>query len=379
MSAFFMDLLQHMVDKDASDIYLTQGIPPMFRIQGDVLPYGEKALSGDDTQTLAAGVMNDRQKKIFEEKHEMNLALFFPDLGRFRVNIFRQRGNVGIVLRQIKIHLKTVDDLGLPPILKDIVMSKRGLVLVSGATGSGKSTTLAAMIDHRNENQRGHIITIEDPIEFVHPHKLSVVTQREVGFDTHSFYNALKNALRQAPDVILIGEIRDTETMEDAVVFAETGHLCLGTLHSNNADQALERILNFFPVERHLQIYMQLSLNLRAIISQRLIPTVDETRVAAIEILLDTPRVKDLIMKGEIEVLKETMALGYHEGMQTFDQHIYDLYKAGRISYENAIAYADSPNDLRIRIKVSGAKKLEQEQPLKLRMDKGSRAEDVFS
>jgi len=369
MSAFFMDLLQHMVDRDASDIYLTQGVPPMFRIQGDVLPYGEKVLSGDDTQAIAAGVMNDRQKKIFEEKHEMNFALFFPDLGRFRVNIFRQRGNVGIVLRQIKIHLKTLDDLGLPRILKEIAMGKRGLVLVTGSTGSGKSTTLAAMIDHRNENQRGHIITIEDPIEFVHPHKSSVVTQREVGFDTHSFYNALKNALRQAPDVILIGEIRDTETMEDAIVFAETGHLCLGTLHSNNANQAIERILNFFPIKRHLQIYMQLSLNLKAIISQRLIPTPDEKRVAAIEILLDTPRVKDLITKGEIGLLKETMALGYQEGMQTFDQHIYDLYRDGRISYENAIAYADSPNDLRIRIKVSGAKKGEQPKPLKLRMD----------
>ena len=369
MSSFLRSLLQHMVDKDASDIYLTEGITPMFRIEGDVLPYGEKVLSGDDTEAVAAGIMNDKQKKIFEEKHEMNLALHFPDLGRFRVNIFRQRGNVGIVLRQIKIHLKTIDDLGLPRTLKDIVMSKRGLVLVSGATGSGKSTTLAAMIDHRNENQRGHIITIEDPIEFVHPHKMSVVTQREVGFDTHSFYNALKNTLRQAPDVILIGEIRDTETMEDAIVFAETGHLCLGTLHSNNANQALERILNFFPIERHLQIYMQLSLNLKAIISQRLIPTVDGKRVAAIEILLDTPRVKDLILKGEIGLLKETMALGYQEGMQTFDQHIYDLYRTGRISYENAIAYADSPNDLRIRIKVSGAKKVEQAKPLKLRTD----------
>jgi twitching motility protein PilU len=358
-----------MVEVDASDIYLTQGITAMFRIEGIVLPYGETVLSGDDTAAIAAGIMNDRQRKVFEEKHEMNLALYFPELGRFRVNIFRQRGYVGVVLRQIKISLKTIDDLGLPPILKEIVMARRGLVLVVGATGSGKSTTLAAMIDHRNENQRGHIITIEDPIEFVHPHKLSVVTQREVGFDTHSFYDALKNTLRQAPDVILIGEIRDTETMEDAIVFAETGHLCLGTLHSNNANQALERILNFFPIERHLQIHMQLSLNLKAIISQRLIPAQDGKRVAAIEILLDTPRVKDLVLKGEIGLLKETMALGYQEGMQTFDQHIYDLYRTGRIGYDNAIAYADSPNDLRIRIKVAGAKKVEQERPLKLRTD----------
>jgi twitching motility protein PilU len=368
-SAFLLDLLHYMVENDASDIYLTQGITPMFRIEGVVLPHGDKVLSGDDTQAIAAGIMNERQRKMFEEKHEMNLALYYPDLGRFRVNIFRQRGAVGIVLRQIKINLKTIDDLGLPQILKDITMGKRGLVLVVGATGSGKSTTLAAMIDYRNENQQGHIITIEDPIEFVHDHKKSVVTQREVGFDTHSFFNALRNTLRQAPDVILIGEIRDTETMEDAVTFAETGHLCLGTLHSNNANQALERILNFFPVERHLQIYMQLSLNLKAIISQRLIPAKDGKRVAAIEILLDTPRVKDLILKGEIGLLKETMALGYQEGMQTFDQHIYDLYQEGRIGYDNALAYADSPNDLRIRIKVSGAKKVEQEKPLKLRMD----------
>jgi twitching motility protein PilU len=299
----------------------------------------------------------------------MYLAVFVPDVGGFRVNIFRQRGYVGLVIRQIKINLKTVDDLGLPQILKDIVMCKRGLVLVVGATGSGKSTTLAAMIDHRNENQHGHIITIEDPIEFVHPHKKSVITQREVGFDTESFYNALKNTLRQAPDVILIGEIRDTETMEDAIVFAETGHLCLGTLHSNNANQALERILNFFPIERHVQIYMQLSLNLKSIISQRLIPTKEGKRTAAIEVLLDTPRVKDLVLRGEIGLLKEAMALGCQEGMQTFDQHIFELFQAGRIDYENAMAYADSPNDLRIKIKVAGAKKVEPEKPLRLRMD----------
>ncbi len=362
-------LLQYMVDKDASDIYFTEGLPPMFRIEGTVERYGDTVLSAADTEAVAMSIMNDRQKKIFEQEHEMNLALHYPELGRFRVNIFLQRGNVGLVLRQIKINIKTIDDLGLPAIMKDIVMAKRGLVLVVGATGSGKSTSLAAMIDHRNENQQGHIITVEDPIEFVHTHKRSVVTQREVGFDTNSFFNALKNTLRQAPDVILIGEVRDTETMEDAIVFAETGHLALGTLHANNANQALERILNFFPIERHLQIYMQLSLNLKAIISQRLIPSVEGKRVAAIEIMLDTPRIKDLILKGEIGLLKETMALGYQEGMQTFDQHIYDLYMAGKIDYDNALAYADSPNDLRLRIKVSGARRLEPEKTLKLRVD----------
>jgi twitching motility protein PilU len=347
------ELLRYMVEKDASDIYLTEGATPMFRIEGTVLPYGETLLSGEDTAAIAAAVMNEKQRRIFEEENEMNLALYDRELGRFRVNIFRQRSYVGLVLRQIKIQIKTIDDLGLPNTLKDIVMTKRGLVLVVGATGSGKSTSLAAMIDYRNENQRGHIITIEDPIEFVHPHKKSVVTQREVGFDTHCFANALKNTLRQAPDVILIGEVRDTETMEDAIAFAETGHLALGTLHANNANQALERILNFFPIERHLQIYMQLSLNIRAIISQRLIPSVEGKRVAVIEILLDTPRIRDLILKGEIGLLKETMAAGYQEGMQTFDQHIYDLYKAGSIDYNNAIAYADSPNDLRLKIKMS--------------------------
>jgi len=368
-SAFFTELLHHMVERDASDIYLTHGIHPMFRIEGNVEPFGSHVMSGDETRAISSEIMNDRQRKIFDESHEMNVALHFPDLGRFRVNIFLQRGYVGIVVRQIKIILKTVDDLGLPGIIKDIVMSKRGLVLVVGSTGSGKSTTLAAMLDHRNENRSGHIITIEDPIEFIHPHKKSVVTQREVGFDTYSFYNALKNTLRQAPDVILIGEIRDTETMEDAIIFAETGHLCLGTLHSNNANQALERILNFFPVERHLQIYMQLSLNLKAVISQRLVPALDGKRTAAVEILLDTPRVKDLILKGEIGLLKETMALSQEEGMQTFDQHLYDLYQAGKIDYDAAISYADSPNDLRIRIKVSGAKKVEQSRPLRLRTD----------
>ncbi len=367
-----LDYIRYMVEKDASDIYLTVNVPPMFRVEGVVEPYGGEILTPEDTEKIAYSIMNDKQKKIFEEEFEMNLALYYPELGRFRVNIFRQRGNIGLVLRQIKVKIKTIDEMGLPDILKDIAMTKRGLVLVVGATGSGKSTTLAAMIDWRNSNQRGHIISIEDPIEFVHEHKMSIISQREIGFDTHSLFNALKNTLRQAPDVILIGEIRDPETMEDAVTFAETGHLCLGTLHANNANQAMERILNFFPIERHLQIYMQLSLNLKAVISQRLIPTVEGKRIAAVEILLDSPRVKDLILKGEIGLLKETMAASYNEGMQTFDQHIFDMFSAGRIDYNNAIAYSDSPNDMRLKIKMSGIKKEEvdkKEPSFKLKMD----------
>jgi twitching motility protein PilU len=352
-------LLKHMIAVDASDIYLTVGLPPMFRTEGIVERYegGVEILTAEDTQEVAYSIMNERQKRRFEEEFEMGLALFYPDLGRFRVSIFRQMGHVGVIIRQIKIQIKTVDDLGLPQILKDIVMTKRGLVLVVGATGTGKSTTLAAMVDYRNENEKGHIITVEDPIEFVHHHKKSVITQREIGFDTLSYANALKYTLRQAPDVILIGEVRDTDTMEAAIGFAETGHLCLGTLHANNANQALERVMNFFSAEQHTQIFMQLSLNLRAIVSQRLIPDVTGKRVAAIEILLDTPRVKDLIAQQEISMLKEAMSLGYHEGMQTFDQSIFDLYTAKRIDYQHAIAYADSQNDLRLRIKTSEVRK----------------------
>jgi twitching motility protein PilU len=350
------EYLKHMIETDASDIYFTVGVPASFRIEGIVTPHGDRSLSPEDTQSIAYSIMNDRQKKKFEEELEMNLAIYRPEYGRFRVNIFRQKSFVGVVIRQIKMSIKTIDDWGLPAIMKDISMSKRGLVLVVGATGSGKSTTLAAMIDYRNSNQRGHIITIEDPIEFVHQHKMSVVTQREVGFDTLNFFNALKNTLRQAPDVILIGEIRDAETMEDAITFAETGHLCLATLHANNANQAIERILNFFPIERHLQIHMQLSLNLRAIVSQRLVPTIEGRRAAVIEVLLDSPRIKDLILKGEITLLKETMAESYFEGMQTFDQHILDMYQAGILDHNNAVAYADSPNDVRLKIKLSEMK-----------------------
>jgi len=356
------DLLKEMIKRDSSDIYITTELPPMYRTEGVTEPCGTEKLTPEQTQEIAFSIMNERQKKEFLEAKEMNLALYYPELGRFRVNIFVQRGNIGLVIRQIKLDIKTIDDLKLPSILKDIIMAKRGMVLVVGGTGSGKSTSLAAMIDHRNTNSPGHIISIEDPIEFVHQHKKSVITQREVGFDTHSFADALKNTLRQAPDVILIGEIRDTETMESAITFAETGHLCLGTLHANNANQAIERIMNFFPSERHPQIYLLLSLNLKAIISQRLVPTVDGKRTAAIEILLDTPRVKDLILKGEIGLLKEVMAEGTQEGMQTFDQALYNLYKAGRITYDNAIAYADSANDLRLRIKMDeiGEKKEEK-------------------
>lgn len=350
------DILKVMVERNASDIYLTEGLPPMYRIEGVIQPVGSVAFTNDVLEALAMDIMRDKQKKEFEETNEMNLALYYPDMGRFRVNIFRQRGNVGFVIRQIKVEIVPIDKLGLPPIVKDIVMTKRGLVLVVGATGSGKSTTLAAMIDHRNANSPGHIVTVEDPIEFVHKHKRSVITQREIGFDTLSYHSALKNALRQAPDVILIGEIRDLETMEAAIAFAETGHLCLGTLHANNANQAIERVMNFFPKERHAQIYLQLSLNLRAIISQRLIPGVDGKRIAALEVMMDTPRIKDLIKKGEIDTIKEAMEQGVQEGCQTFDYVLFNLYRDGKISLEQALVNADSANNLRLKIKLAGLK-----------------------
>ncbi|MBI4489121.1 MAG: PilT/PilU family type 4a pilus ATPase [Deltaproteobacteria bacterium] len=350
------DFLKVMVERDASDIYLTADSPPMYRIHGVNQPVGDGILQNDHLEALAATVMKERQRKEFEETLEMNLALHYEDLGRFRVNIFRQRGNVGIVVRQIKVEIMPLDNLGLPPILKEVAMTKRGLVLFVGATGCGKSTSLAAIIDHRNSNEPGHIISVEDPIEFVHRNKKSIVTQREIGFDTHSYANALKNAMRQAPDVILIGEIRDTETMEAAITFADTGHLCLGTLHSTNANQAFERILNFFSETRHPQILLQLSLNLRAIISQRLIPSVDGKRVPAVEILMDTPRVKDLIKRGEVDTLKEAMEQGVQEGCQTFDQALFVLYKEGKISLDQTLINADSANNLRLKIKLEGLK-----------------------
>ena len=348
------DYLKVMVEKDASDIYLTVDSSPMYRINGVTQPVGNGILTNEQLETLANAIMRERQKKEFEETMEMNLALSYGDLGRFRVNIFRQRGNVGLVIRQIKVEIKTIDEWGLPQILKEIALSKRGLVLVVGATGSGKSTTQAAMIDYRNSNEPGHIISVEDPIEFVHRHKKSIVTQREIGFDTHSYGNALKNTLRQAPDVILIGEVRDTETMEAAITFADTGHLCLGTLHSTNANQSFERILNFFPEMRHPQILMQLSLNLRAIVSQRLIPSLNDNRAVAVEILLDTPRVQDLIKRGEVDILKEAMEQGIQEGCQTFDHALFVLYKEGKISLEQALINADSANNLRLKIKMEG-------------------------
>lgn len=350
------DLLVVMAKAKASDLYLTVDAPPMFRIEGITKPYGEVKLNSHQTEEIALSLMSERQKSVFSETMEMNLGVYYPDIGRFRVNIFRQKGFISIVFRQIKLEIDTIDQLGIPKILKDISMTKRGLVLVVGGTGTGKSTTLAAMIEHRNANAPGHIITVEDPIEFLYPHRKSIVSQRELGIDTLTYADALKNTLRQAPDVILIGEVRDKETMESAVAFSETGHLCLSTLHANNANQAIERIMNFFPAEKHDQIYFQLSLNIRAIISQRLIPTIDGKRAAAIEIMLDTPRIKDLIMKKRIEVLKEAMAEGAPEGMLTFDQSIYNLYREGRISYENAIAYADSANDLRLKIKMDEVK-----------------------
>lgn len=371
------DYLKTMVEIDASDLYFTVARPTMYRVDGKIRPMGEQEFAPAEIEAIAKSIMNERQLKEFTETLELNMALSLPGVSRFRVNIFRQRGSVGIVIRQVRAEVQTLDELVMPPIVKEIAMTKRGLVLVVGATGSGKSTTQAAMVDHRNSTEPGHIITIEDPIEFVHRHKKSIVTQREIGFDTHSFQAALKNTLRQAPDVILIGEIRDTDTMEAAITFAETGHLCLGTLHSNNANQAVERIMNFFPPERHAQIYLQLSLNLRSIISQRLIPTVEGKRIAALEILMDTPRIKDLVKKGEVDVLKEGMDQGVQEGCQTFDQALFMLYKDGKISLEQALINADSANNLRLKIKLAGL--LGDEETEKMPSQPSSRAHDVVN
>jgi len=356
MTVSIEEYFRKMVDLEASDLYLTVAKPPMYRTQGKIEVGGDHAFAPNELLEIARDIMNEKQREEFAATMEMNMAMSLPGVSRFRVNIFQQRGSVGMVIRRIKADVLSIEQMGLPSILGDIVMTKRGLVLVVGATGSGKSTSLAAMIDHRNTHEAGHIITIEDPIEFVHRHKTSIITQREVGFDTHSFQAALKNTLRQAPDVILIGEIRDTETMEAAITFAETGHLCLGTLHSNNANQAIERIMNFFPSERHPQIYLQLSLNLRSIVSQRLIPSLDGKRVAALEIMMDTPRIKDLIKKGEVDTLKQAMEQGIQEGCQTFDQALFALYRDGVINLDHALINADSANNLRLKIKLAGLK-----------------------
>jgi len=329
------------------------GAPPGYRIQGSVQRLGSESISPEIVEHLASTLMSEKQKADFASCMEMNLSYAHAGLGRFRVNVYRQRGTIGLVIRQITTDIPSLDDLSLPEIFKEISMTKRGLVLMVGATGSGKSTSLAAMVDWRNSNQAGHIITIEDPVEFMHSHKKCFVSQREIGSDTISFHAALKNTLRQAPDVILLGEIREQETMEYAIAFAETGHLAMATLHANNANQALERIINFFPKEQHQQVYMNLAMNLRAILSQRLVKTVDGKRAAAIEILVNTPRVSDLILKGDVGAIKETMEAGEMSGMLTFDQALFRIWKSGQISDVEALRNADSPNNLRLKMKMS--------------------------
>jgi twitching motility protein PilU len=347
------NLLRGMASKKASDLFITAGFPPAFKVDGKMTPVSSQPLSHQHTRELARSIMNDRQTAEFEATHECNFAISPHGIGRFRVNVFMQQQHVGMVMRTITTKIPDLDAMGMPAILKDIVMSKRGLVILVGATGSGKSTTLAAMLGHRNQNSYGHIITIEDPVEYVHEHGKCIVTHREVGVDTVSWEAALKNTLRQAPDVILIGEIRDRETMEYAVAFAETGHLCMATLHANSANQALDRIINFFPEERREQLLMDLSLNTKALISQRLIPKKDGTgRSAAMEILLNSPLISDLIFKGEVHAIKGVMAKSRELGMQTFDQALFDLFEADAISYEEALKNADSVNDLRLKIKL---------------------------
>ena len=348
-------LLKKMVDKGGSDLFITTGFPPAIKVDGEIHRASEQSLSKDQSAIIVRAIMNDKQAREFDATKECNFAISPQGIGRFRVSAFIQQGAVGAVLRQIITNIPTVDELELPEQLKDIVMTKRGLVIVVGATGSGKSTTLAAMVGHRNANSRGHIVTIEDPVEYVHPHNRCVVTQREVGVDTESWGAALKNTLRQAPDVIMIGEIRERETMEFGIQFAETGHLCLATLHANSANQALDRIINFFPEEKRDQLLMDMSLNVQAMISQRLLPREGgEGRVAAMEIMLKSPLVSDLIFKGKVAELKEVMAKSNRLGMKTFDQDLFDLYEADKISYEEAMRNADSKNELRLRIKLEG-------------------------
>ncbi|ADC63240.1 PilT/PilU family type 4a pilus ATPase [Allochromatium vinosum] len=351
---FMLDCLRKMTQKNGSDLFISAGFPPACKIHGRMTPMSTQALSGEQTNILVRSIMNDRQVRDFDAHKECNFAISPKGIGRFRVNAFVQQGLSGAVLRTINAGIPTLDELKLPPVLKEVVMNKRGLVLMVGGTGSGKSTSLAAMLGHRNANSYGHIITIEDPVEYVHPHVNCLITQREVGVDTESWEAALVNTLRQAPDVILIGEIRTRETMEHAINFAETGHLCLSTLHANSANQALDRIINLFPEERRGQLLMDLSLNLNAIISQRLLPCTDGGRVAAVEIMLNSPLIQDLIFKGDVGGIKAVMKKSRELGMQTFDMALFDLYEAGKISYEDALRNADSMNGLRLAIKLEG-------------------------
>ena len=356
-SKFINDLLRLLVSRSGSDLFITGDFPPAMKIDGKVTKVSPQPLTATHTLALARSIMNDKQAAEFERTKECNFAIAPPGLGRFRVNAFIQQGQVGMVMRVIPVTLPTIDGLGMPQVLKDVVMTKRGLTILVGATGSGKSTTLAAMVDWRNAQSYGHIITIEDPIEFVHPHKNCVITQREVGLDTDSWEAALKNTLRQAPDVILMGEIRDRETMEHAIAFAETGHLCMATLHANSANQALDRIINFFPEERRGQLLMDLSLNLKALISQRLVPKQDgRGRFAAVEVMLNSPLISDLIFKGDVSEIKEIMKKSRQLGMQTFDQALFDGFENQQITYEDALRNADSVNDLRLQIKLNSTR-----------------------
>ena len=345
--------LKLMVEKNASDMFLTTGAPVFIKVEGRLYPLGNTGLPSGMVKKIAYSLMDEGQVPVFERDLEFNMAIAVKDAGRFRVNVFKQRGEVGMVIRAIKSEIPTIDQLKLPQVLKDIVMEPRGLVLVVGSTGSGKSTALAAMIDHRNTNNTGHILTIEDPIEFLHKHKKSIVNQREVGLDTHAFHNALKNAMREAPDVILIGEILDAVTMESAIAFAETGHLCLATLHSNNADQTLDRILNFFPEAAHKNVLMNLSLNLKAVISLRLVVGKDGKRMPASEILINTPMIRDLIRRGEVHEVKDAMDKSLQEGMHTFDQSLFRMYKDGKIDLEEALRKADSRDGLALKIRLA--------------------------
>ncbi len=352
----FEGLLKLMVTKKASDLFITAGVPPSIKIHGKVMPVTQRALTPEKAREVVLSVMNEEQRREFARAHECNFAISAAGIGRYRVSAFQQRNHVGMVLRRIETTIPTIEELRLPNILKKLSLTKRGLVIFVGATGTGKSTSLASMIGYRNRSTTGHIISIEDPIEFVHNHDKCIITQREVGIDTESFDTALKNTLRQAPDVILIGEVRTSETMDYAVAFAETGHLCMCTLHANNANQALDRILHFFPREKHDQVMMDLSLNLRAIVAQQLIPTPDgKGRRPAIEIMINTPLVSDHIRKGELHLLKDLMSKSTEQGMQTFDQSLFALFKSGEVTYEDALHHADSPNDLRLMIKLDSS------------------------